>query len=124
MSMTVHIRMKGMTDLELLLEALNQMGSTAFPVTDPGREVHGNKVLAIASIGGRRVGFRRNKVGELAMVGDADWRCMRDKNIQEAILQQYTVAAVKRKAKELRYNVASVDTLEDGSIRVLARAWG
>jgi len=114
----------GLTDLELLLEALSQMGKTAFPVTDPSRKVRGRKVLAIASMNGKRVGFRRNKAGELVMVGDADWRCMKDKDLQEAILQQYNLAAVKKKAKELRYNVASVDTLADGSIRVVARAWG
>ncbi|MFC1812591.1 DUF1257 domain-containing protein [Thermodesulfobacteriota bacterium] len=124
MSMTVHIRMKGLTDLELVLEALRQMGKTAFPVADAGQKVRGKTVLAIASINGNRVGFKRNGDGELVMVGDAGWRCMRNKMLHEDIMQQYTVAAVKRKAEELRYSVASVDTLDNGSIRLVARAWG
>ncbi len=124
MSMTVQTTMKGITDLELLLEALGEMGKTAFTVQDVKRKVQGKTVLAIANINGCRVGIKRDKKGELVMVGDSDWRCMKDTQLQEKIKQQYGVAAVKRKAEELRYHVASVDALEDGSIKIVARAWG
>jgi len=49
---------------------------------------------------------------------------MHDTNFQLKIKQQYSVEAIKKKAVELNYNIASVDRLEDGSIKVLARAWG
>ena len=114
MSMTVYIS-TGVTDLDLLLEALGQMGKSAFATKGDKMKIRGQPVLAVAFFDGKKVGFCRNKSDELVMVADSEWRCAKDKKLRESILQQYSVAAVKRKIKELRYHVASVDTLTDGA---------
>lgn len=124
MSMTVHIIMKGITDLEILLEALGEMGIKVQKKADVSRKVRGKTVLAIANIEGRRVGFTRNRQGELTMVGDSNWHVMKDRSFHERLLQECAVASVKKRVEELRYQVASVTHQEDGSIKVVARAWG
>jgi len=123
MSMTVHICL-GITELDLLMEALNQMGKTAYVATDSELKIRGKSVKAVTEIEGQKIGFIRNRKGELVMIGDAEWRGMKGRRLHERIIQQYGVAAIKRKARELRYQVASTETLEDGSIKVVARAWG
>lgn len=125
MSMKVHIALKGITDLGLLLEALREMGiktertAAAADTKQTGKVV----VLALASLGVRRVGFARDKKGEFHMVGDSEWRIMKDEALQNKIRQQYSLAAVKRKVVEMSYSVAQVENLEDGSIRIVARHW-
>lgn len=124
MSMTVYISIRGVTDLEILQEALKEMG---IPVKThaKGRQSKGRRsVLAEATVKGRRIGWVRNHSGELSMVGDQDWEVMRDHGFHQRLKQQCTLAEVKRKARELRYEVASVENLEDGSIKMVARAWG
>jgi hypothetical protein len=59
----------------------------------------------------------------ISMVGDNEWRAMNDQRLQQRIRQHYSLAAVKRKIIELRYNLAEVENMEDGSIRLVARAW-
>ena len=124
MSMTVHIAVKGVTDLEILMEALGEMGIKASTVKNQRERVRGTSVLAVAHIDGQRIGFVRNQKDELTMVGYREWRIMRSKPFQERLQQQCSLASVKRKVTELRYHVASVSHLEDGSIRLVARAWG
>jgi len=123
MSMTVTITTT-MTELDLLMEALGQMGKTACVVEGAEKKVRGNTVLAIANIDGKRVGFKCNKEGDLIMVGDSDWSFMRNGSWLDRLQQQYSVAAVKKKAKELNYHIASIETMNDNSIRIVARAWG
>jgi hypothetical protein len=122
MSMTVHIAMKGITDLEILLTALHEMGiETMRPHGKPQKK--GPNVLAYADIYAQRVQFVRHKNGEINMVGDSDWRIIKDKGFQQKLRQQYSLETVKKKMVELRYDLASIETLEDGAIKLVARAW-
>jgi hypothetical protein len=117
--MTVRIAMQGMTDLEVLLTALRAMGIAAHTVTHS----RSNAVLVRADIGGHNVDFTRNKNNLITMVGDSDWRILRDDRFCQKLKQQYSVETVKKKVVELRYHLASIETLEDGSIKLVARAW-
>lgn len=122
MSMTVHIAMRGITDLEILLEALREMGIEA-QAAKTGATKQPPKIVAFADLFGRRVGFARDASGGIAMVGDNEWRVMNDQRLQQKIRQHYSLVAVKRKISELHYNLAEVENMEDGSIRLVARAW-
>ena len=121
MSMRVKIAMQGITDLEILLAALKEMGIKTVPTL--ANETSKGTVLAIASIQGHRIGFSRSQNGEIAMRGDRDWPIMKNNDFRQKLKQHYSLATVKKTVAELRYNLASVDTLEDGSIKVVARAW-
>lgn len=123
MSMRVHIALKGITDLGLLLEALREMGIKAERTAAAADTKQTEKVVALASLGARRVGFAVDKKGEFHMVGDSEWRIMKNEALQNKIRQQYSLAAVKRKVVEMSYSVAQVENLEDGSIRLVARQW-
>ena len=122
MSMTVQIAMKGITDLEILLTALHEMG---IKTTRPNVKLKksGNNVLAYADIYARRIQFVQHKNGEINMVGDSDWRIFKDESFQQSLRQQYSLETVKKKVVELRYDLASIETLEDGAIKLVARAW-
>ena len=122
MSMKVHIALKGITDLDLLFEALRELGITA-EKTAVGSSKQPTKQVALASVQGRRVGFARDAKGEIQMVGDNQWRVMKDQGFQKKIRQHYSLAAVKRKVVEMSYRVAKTENLEDGSIRLVARYW-
>lgn len=122
MSMTVKTAIGGITELELLKTALEAMGLAL--ETGRTRKVRGEAVLASVQVDGRVVGFARNRAGDLEMVGDGDWRIMRDTGFQHRLRQQYAVAAVKRKARQMHYHVASVETTNTGDVRILCRAWG
>jgi hypothetical protein len=122
MSMTVHIAMKGITDLEILLTALQEMGIKTVRA-DSGHQKTAHNVLAYADIHARRVKFVRHKSGEIDLVGDSDWHVMKDNRFQQRLRQQYSVEAVKKRVRELRYSLASIETLEDGAIKLVARAW-
>jgi hypothetical protein len=121
MSMTVQITMGGITDLEILMDALKEMGIRAMPVQAGQR--HPGKLLASAQIQGHRIGFCQNRDGEITMSGDRDWPIMKDKNFPQKLRQYYSLAAVKKKMLQLRYHLVSMDTLENGSIKLVARAW-
>jgi hypothetical protein len=122
MSMMVHIALKGITDLDLLLEALREMGiKTERTATADIKQT--GKVVAFASIGIHRVGFGKDKDGNINMVGQQSWHLMKNKSLQNNIRQQYSLAAVKRKVVEMNYSVAQVENMEDGSIRLVARHW-
>ena len=122
MSMKVHIALKGITDLALLVEALRELGITAEPAA-VGTSKQPGKIVALAFVRGRRVGFTRDAKGEIQMVGDNQWRVMKDEGFQQKIRQHYSLAAVKRKVTEMSYRVARVEDLDDGSIRLVARSW-
>lgn len=124
MSMTVRIAIRGVTDLEILEEALREMGITLQSRGGDQRTKGSREVLAEATVKGHRIGWVRNRNRELTMVGDSEWGVMRDKAFQQKLKQQCTLAEVKRKAREHHYHVASVEELEDGTIRMVARAWG
>ncbi len=120
--MTVQIAMKGITDLEILLTALHEMGiKTIRPETRLKKS--GYDVLAYAEVDAHRVHFAKHKNGEINMVGDSDWRIIKDRGFQQKLRQQYSLEAVKKKVVELRYDLASIETLEDGAIKLVARAW-
>ena len=122
MSMTVQIAMKGITDLEILLTALHEMGiKTMRPDVIPKKT--GPNVLAYADIYARRVKFVRHQNGEINMEGDSDWRIIKDEGFQRRLRQQYSLETVKKKMLELRYNLASIETLENGAVKLVARAW-
>jgi hypothetical protein len=121
--MRVHVALKGITDLELLFEALREMGIKAERTTAAADAKQTGKVVAFASWGVRRVGFARNAKGDIHMVGDSEWRVMKDERIQNKIRQNYSLAAVKRKVAEMSYHVSQVENMEDGSIRLVARHW-
>jgi hypothetical protein len=120
--MKVHIALKGITDLSLLLEALRELG-IATQNAEAAAAKQAGKIVALASMQGHRVGFARDAKGNLQMVGDKQWRVMRDEGFQNKIRQHYSVAAVKRKVAEMSYRVAEMEHLEDGSIRLVARCW-
>ena len=122
MSMTVQIAMKGITDLEILLTALHEMGIKTLRLEAKVKK-RGYNVLAYADIYAQRVPFVQHKNGEINMVGDSDWRIIKDEGFQQRLRQQYSLETVKKKVAELRYNLASIETLEDGSIKLVARAW-
>lgn len=122
MSMKVHIALKGITDLGLLLEALRELG-IATQNAAVGTSKQPGKIVALASVQGHQVGFARNAKGDIQMVGDKQWRVMKDEDFQNKIRQHYSVAAVKRKVAEMSYRVAEMEHLEDGSIRLVARCW-
>lgn len=122
MSMTVKIAMQGMTDLEVLLTALHEMGLAAHAVENK-KYLRNHTGLVRASIRGHRVDFARNKNNLITMAGDSDWRIMHDEKFYQRLKQQYSLETVKKKVVELSYRVASMETLEDGSIKLVARAW-
>ena len=122
MSMTVRIAMQGMTDLEVLLTALREMRITAHPV-ESNRSSKNKQQVVRAIIKGHRVDFTKSTNSTISMVGDSDWRIMRDKPFYRKLKQQYSLEVVKKKVIELSYHVASTETLEDGSIKLVARAW-
>jgi len=122
MSMTVHIAMKGITDLEILLTALHELGIKTMRA-DAGPQQTAHQVLAYADVHARRVKFVRHRNGEIDMVGDSDWRATKDQRFQQRLRQQYSVEAVKKKMLVLRYSLASIERLEDGAIKLVARAW-
>lgn len=123
MSMTVQIALKGITDLELLREALREIGIKMERTTAAADSGQTGKIVALASWRGRRVGFAKDKSGNLQMVGERNSFFMRDEKLQNQIRQQYSLAAVKRKVVEMRYSVTQVENMEDGSIRLVARRW-
>lgn len=122
MSMRVHIALKGITELDLLVEALRELGITT-EKTAAGASQQTGKIVALASVQGRRVGFARGAKGDIQMVGDNQWRIMQDEGFQKKIRQHYSLAAVKRQVAEMNYRVAQIENLEDGSIRLVARCW-
>jgi len=121
MSMTVHLAIKGVTDLECLLEAIRAMGGSATAAISTKSST--NAPLALVSIDGRKVKISRNREEELTMVGDNEWSIMRDERFMQRLRQQYGVASVKKKALELGYRIAEVREDTEGNIRVVARAW-
>ncbi len=122
MSMTVNIAMQGITDLEILLTALHEMGiKTILPTT--GHSKRERNLLAYADIYAQRVKFVRHQDGEIEMVGDSDWRVMKDSRFKKRLQQQYGLESVKKKVIELNYKVASIERIENGAIKLVARAW-
>ncbi len=122
MSMTVQIAMQGITDLEVLITALHAMGIKSVGSNNKQNKRKSN-ILAWAEIHGQRVQFRRHKNGHIDMVGDSDWRIIKDEKFRQKLRQQYSLETVKKKVVELHYRIASVEKLEDGAIKLVARAW-
>ena len=123
MSMTIYTTISGVTDLGLMLEALQAMGLQAWKKEGTGHGADGE--LAEAWIENRRIGIVRNgKTGQLALKGDSDWRVLRDTAFQNRLRQHYGVPAVREKAKAMNYQISSITTRQDGSIQILATAWG
>ena len=119
MSMRVEIALDGITDLEVMLTALEEMGIAAQKVLNKG-----SCAEAWAKIGGHDVDIVRNSDRNLVLVGDGDWRFMRSRIFQNRLRQRYSLVAVKRKAVALGYQIIDVLEQEDHTVKVVARAWG
>lgn len=123
--MTVQIALDGFSDMDILAGAINEMGFSPKKSNDRSVQVQGVAVDLHVTVKGQTIGFvQDDQTGQIRMVGDSDYRVMNSRKFKENLQQHYSLSAVKRKIKELRYNTESVSTLADGSIRVVARAWG
>lgn len=119
MSMTIQMKL-GITDLELLLEALKEMGHKT---VKKNGEYLNKSALAFTWVDGFKIGIVRNNDSSLTLIGDLDWKILNEKKFQQSLKQHYGVAAVKRKAKELHYNVVSINDMGE-EIQIKLRAWG
>lgn len=113
MSMTVRLALKGITDLDVLIEALREMGIR----TDNRRT--GNVIYA--SFGAARMEFRKNTRGTISIRGDGDH--IKKLGIENKVRQQYSLICVKRKVIQMGYSICNIENQEDGSIRLVARNW-
>ena len=104
MPMRVHIALKGITDLDLLMAALREMGITNARTVPAADSRRAGNVLLHVDWGGYRMGFARDKNGDIQAVGDREAPLMRDAILQKALRQQYSLAAVKRKVVEMNYH--------------------
>ncbi len=125
MSMTIYSKLQGVTDIGLLREAIQSMGFAVRESADSPRGRSVKKEVAKTMIYNREIRIVKNSSsGELELVGDSDWRFLRDSSFKNKVRQQYSVAAVKKKVRAMKYQVSSVTTQEDGTIRLLATSWG
>ena len=120
MSMTIQIQ-SGITDLELLFEALKEMGLKT--VKSDGETYRNKSTLAFTWMNNFKIGIARNNDSELTLIGDSDWKMLNEKKFQQRLKQQYGVATVKKKAKELHYDVVSIKDIGE-EIQIKLRAWG
>ena len=63
MSMTVNISIKGITELDLMISALEEMGKQVEIVSNAKQGFHNTLVFAVAVIDGRHVGFKKSANG-------------------------------------------------------------
>lgn len=126
MSMTIYSKLRGVTDLDLLSEALRAMKFTVIESGNSPPDSSRKKEVARTWIQNKQIRIVKNiNSGELELVGDSDWRgILQDRAFKNKVKQQYSVAAVKRKVRVMNYQVSSVTTQEDGTIRLLATSWG
>jgi hypothetical protein len=122
MSMTVKIALEGMTNADYLLEALKAMGAKVIP-DEKARQPRANRLVATVAIFGRRIPIRRNPAGQLVLVGDSDWRRLQSQQFKQKLKQQYSLAAVKDKVAEMGYHLSEIETLENGTVKLVARGW-
>ncbi len=121
MSMTVRTKIKGATNLDLMMQALQALDIEA-RTAGAKETVRGRQVVAVARIQGHKVGLVRGKNRELTLIGDSDWKVMKNRNFTSRLQQQYGVAAVKKKVTEMNYRIDTITTQENGAIRIVARA--
>jgi|GEM_PF-6967432 len=122
MSMTVKITLDGMTNADYLLEALRDMGADV-PSEENICKSTSSLLVATVEIYGHRVPIRRHAAGNLVMEGDSDWRILQSESFKQKLQQFYSVAAVKDKVEQMGYHLGEIETLENGTVKLVARGW-
>ena len=122
MSMTVKIALDGMTNADYLLEALREMGMDV-PSADYIRKTASNLLVAAVKIYGYRVPIRRDAAGNLILLTDSDWKRLQTDSFKQKLQQYYSVAAVKDKVDQMGYHVSEIETLQNGTVKLVARGW-
>jgi hypothetical protein len=123
MSMTVRIKLQGLNNMDYLTDALNEMG-IQYRRNETGRGEKPDTLLGSITVDGQNIDIHRNDTGDLVFVGDSDWRYFQSERFRNKVRQSYSVAAVKYKVDEMGYHLADIQTLQDGTVKILARAWG
>ncbi len=125
MSMTTHIAVKGINDITILQEGLQEMGINTVSQSHAPQSIRGRRVELTADIQGCKVNFTRDPQGDYQfVVNDRNRGVINGDHFANKLKQYCTVARVKRKAREMRYNFAGTEVLADGSIKITCRAWG
>jgi hypothetical protein len=122
MSMTVKIALEGMTNVKYLVAALKDMGAK-MPARDDLRKPSPTLPVTEVEIYGRRVPIRRNTAGKLTLVIDSDWKRLQTESFKQKLQQNYSVAAVKDKVDKMGYHLSEIETLQDGTVKLIARGW-
>jgi hypothetical protein len=122
MSMTVKIALEGMTNVGYLVAALKDMGAK-FPTKGDCRKPSPAPPFAEVEIYGHRVPIRRNAAGNLTLVIDSAWKRLRTESFRQKLQQNYSVAAVKHKVDQMGYHLSEIETLQDGTVKLIARGW-
>jgi hypothetical protein len=123
MSMTVRIKLQGLRNIDYLTDALNEMG-IQFRRNETDRGEKPDTSLGSITVDGQNIHIQRNDSGDLVFVGDSDWGHFQSERFRNKVRQNYSVAAVKYKVDEMGYHLADIQTLQDGTVKILARAWG
>ncbi len=125
MSMTTHIKVSGINDITILREGLQEMGIDTVISGNTSQSIRGRKVELTAIIQDSKINFTRGAQGDYQfVVNDRNRGVINENHFANKLKQYCTVARVKRKAKEMRYNFAGTEVLEDGSIKITCRSWG
>jgi hypothetical protein len=122
MSMTVKIALDGMTNADYLLEALREMGMNVSSDDDIRRRTS-NLFVATVEIYGYRVPIRRDTAGNLVLVTDGDWKRLQTDSFKQKLQQYYSVAAIKDRVDQMGYHLSEIETLQDGTVKLVARGW-
>lgn len=123
MSMTVRIKLHGLKNMDYLTDALSEMG-IQFHGNETGRCRKPDTSLGNVIVDGKGIEIHRNDSGDLVFVGDSDWRHFQGEGFKNKVRQNYSIAAVKHKIDEMGYHLADIQTLQDGTVKIRARAWG
>jgi hypothetical protein len=122
MSMTVKIALDGMTNADYLLEALREMGMDV-PSANDIRKSASKLLVTTVKIYGYRVPIRRDAAGNLILVTDSDWKRLQTDSFKQKLKQYYSVAAVKDKVEKMGYHLSEIETLQNGTVKLVARGW-
>jgi hypothetical protein len=122
MSMTVRIALEGLEEVTYLAEALDEMG-IPFVRRSGGAGECGGVRLGCAWIDGRAVQVEREPGRGIVFKGDSEWRRFQQRTFQNQVRQRYSIAAVRHKIDEMGYQVGEVETLQDGTVKIVARTW-
>jgi hypothetical protein len=122
MSMTVRIAFGGMTNSDYLLGALRDMGAKV-PSAGGIRKTASNPLVATVEIHGYRVPIKRDAQGNLFLETDSNWMPLQAASFKQKLQQGYSIAAVKAKVAQMGYHLSDITTLQDGTVKLVARTW-